>query len=154
MMSPNHSASASCSVVDVGHEVEGLFLQLDQVAGLGDARVADQDIQAAELLHGLLHHLRHALLVGHVDLHGGGVGAQLVGDGLGAGQVHVRDHDGRAFAVHLLGDALAEALGRAGDDGDLARQAALGFRALGDVFLGYSLPLAHIDHWNHPLSVF
>ena len=71
--------------------------------------------------------------------------AQLGGHLLGQRHVHVGDDDGRALLVQLLGDALAEALGRAGDNADLSGQTAHPGGTVVDIPLGDLLILAHVD---------
>ena len=147
-------AQEVAGVVDAGDEVKGVLFQLQQVSGLGDAGVADQYVQAPEALHRLLDHRGDAGLVGYVHLNGSGVLAQGFGHGLRPRQVHVGDDHRRALAVHLLGDTLAKALGRAGHDGDFARQTPLGRGTLADVFPGNALPLAHIYHFSQSFHAF
>ena len=132
-------------IVDACDEVEILLLHLRDGAGAHDARVGEHEIEPAEELHGFADHRRDALLVGYVDADGDRALAQLPGHLGGQRLVHVGDDDRRAFFVQLLGDASAEALRRAGDNGDPARQAADAGRADVDVFLCELTVLAHID---------
>ena len=137
-------------VVDAGHEVEILLLQLIERAGANHAGVADEDVQTAEMLHGLLKQRGDALLIGHIDLDAHGALAHFGGDRGGQLLVQIGDDDARAFLVHFLGDALAEALRAAGHDGDFAGQAARCRGAVMDVCFGDFLPFLHLDHGIHP----
>jgi len=109
----------------------------------GAADVVDEDVDAAEALHGLGH---HALGVG-VALQVGGQRQQPIGstreaaqfmDQLGA--VH-RGHPAALFQ-QPLDDAPADALCRAGDDGDLVVETwfMCGPQALARTFRGGNWP--------------
>ena len=138
-------AQEEAGVVDVGDEIEVLALHLGNGAGADHAGVGEHDIQAAELFHSLGHHVGDRLLVRHVDGDGAGPLAHLPGYLLGQRRVHVSDDNGGAFLIQLLGDALAEALGRTGDDGDLPGQTALARGTVVNVLSGNFLPLGHVD---------
>ena len=137
-------------VVDAGDEVEILLFQLIERAGTNHTGIADEDVQAAEVLHSLLEQVGDALLIGHVDLDAHGALAHFGGDRRGQLFVQIGDDDARAFLVHFLGDALAEALRAAGHDGDFAGQATRCRGAVMDVCFGDLLPFLHVDHGIHP----
>ena len=94
----------------------------------GDARVVDEDVQAAQLARGAVHRLREGNGIGAVGLQGQGLAAArsnvrhqrlrrrcgaAVGEGHGRPVARQAPHDGRANAARA-----------AGDERDLARQRA------------------------------
>src|SRR5690606_3802346 len=96
--------------------------------GVGIGRgVADQDVDPAEGGARVIHQPLQIFLRGDVGRNGDGAAlAMLLIDG--DGDLFARpglargDDDARAVFGQTLGDSLANALGRAGDDGDLAAQ--------------------------------
>jgi hypothetical protein len=90
-----------------------------------DAGVADQDVDAAEGSHRRLHRGVHLVFVGHVGADADRLAAgrlQFGGGGFGRFLVEVGDHDLRAFAGVDDRDLLADAAGRASDEGNLVFQ--------------------------------
>ena len=117
-------------VVHARDELEALLRHLLQPPRLQHARVAHQEIQAAESSHafpgkGLQGHgAGHVCRgekrpVGPARRQRGGV--QLCLQALARGLVEVGDDHVRAFTEESLGNPLAEALRRAGDERDLPR---------------------------------
>ena len=93
---------------------------------LVDAGVVDEDVEPAERLLRLGEQALDVGLLRHVGLDGDGLAAlagdlgdDAVGPFLAGGVV---DDDGRPLGRQVPGDGGADALGRAGDDGDLARE--------------------------------
>ena len=139
-------AQEPTGVIDVGNKIEVLLLHLGDGAGTDHPGVGQHNVQTAEVFHGLRHHVSHTLLVGHIDGDKVGTLAQLSGHLLGQRLVHIGNDHGSAFLIHLLSNAPAKALGRAGDNGDFAGQTAGTCGALVNVLLGQFLPFCHIDH--------
>ncbi len=119
--------------VDLQHCVEVLDAHVEDRVVTDDARVVDEDVEAAELIDGLRDHLACLVIVGHVRV----VGCRLAAAGLDDvdGQVRVatrslaRDrpaqivHDhGRAVLRQLQSVTAADAVPRSGDDRNLAVQ--------------------------------
>ena len=90
-----------------------------------DAGIADEDIEGAECLDHLGGSVVHLLLVGDVHRDADGAlagGVDLARGGIGRLLIEVGDGDLCAFARENDGDLLADAAGRARDDGDLVLQ--------------------------------
>ena len=88
-----------------------------------DAGVVDQDVDRTDRAHGVGHHVLDLGGLAHV----GAVVADLAAEGgdLALGRVDVAEaieHDVGALAGQHLGDAQADAAGRAGDEGGLSLQ--------------------------------
>ena len=65
--------------------------------------------------------------------------------------VHIGNDDGCAFFIQFLRNALAEALGRAGHDADLAAEPALASRTLAHIGLCNLAPFGHINRHKSTL---
>ena len=90
-------------------------------ADRADARVVDEDVEAAVLGDGRVEERRDLLGVGDVGHHRrrrAAGGAQALGGGAGELLVAVGDHDGRALRGQLVGDRRAEAAPRSRDHRD------------------------------------
>ena len=113
-------AAVRCDLVPEGDQrVDGLLGDTGLIAEVGGGVIRDTG-----LVDSFLHiHAEH--------------------DGIQDDLEHGHD-DGGAFLIHFLGDALAEALSRAGHDGDLAAQTTFTGGTLMDIFLGNCLPLCHV----------
>src|SRR5690606_19443362 len=96
--------------VDVEDAVPLLVRVVLDGAGGADARVVDEDVQAAEVFAGLAHGRAHRGVVPHV----GGVGADAVA-GLAGPQV--QHGDAGAFGGEQAGGGQADARAAAGDEG-------------------------------------
>ena len=138
------AAQEQAGVVDGGDKLHVLLFKGGQRTGADHAGVGQHQVQAAVLLHRPGHHIGHALLVRDVYRDGAGPFPQLPGHRHGQGLVHVGDDHRAPLFIQLLGDALAEALGRAGDNGDLARQPSRSGGPVVDARFGYFLPLCHV----------
>ena len=114
--------------VDVDDLAEVLRLHLEHRNALDDAGVVDQDVDDADLLADLGDGRLHGLLIGHVaDVAMRldallGIGGQALVDQV---LVDVVEDDGRARLGKRGGDGEADAVGSAGDQGDLALEAEL-----------------------------
>ncbi|MCY1311334.1 hypothetical protein D9M70_616220 [compost metagenome] len=87
--------------------------------------VVDQDIEAAEVLRGLLYQLLRLVFVGQVSAQENGVGAELAQGGDYLLPLFLRapvDHHFRPLAGEAPGNALTEPLGGASDEGNLAAE--------------------------------
>ena len=144
-------AEEEAGIVDAGDEVEILLLHVRDGAGADDACVREHQVKPAELFNRLCDHVRNGFLVGDVDRNGDGALAHFLCDLLCQRLIHIGDNDGRAFLVQLLRNALAEALGRAGHDADLAAETALARRALAHVGLCDLAPFGHINRHKSTL---
>ncbi len=90
-----------------------------------DARIADQDVDAAKGRHAGFNAGVDLLFVRHVHGNANGLpaaGLDFGGGRVSGGLVQVRDHDLGAFLGEHDGDLLADAAGRAGDVGDFVFQ--------------------------------
>ena len=112
--------------VEVELLVEVLGRHLLERGELVDARVVDQDVEPAERLLRLGEQAEDVGGIGHVRLHGdrlaplgGDLGHDAVRAFLAGGVV---DDHGRPRLGQVFRDGGTDALGRAGDDGDLARE--------------------------------
>ena len=94
--------------------------------------------------------MRNGFLIGDVDGDSDGALAHFRCDLLGQRLVHIGDDDACAFLIQLLRNALAEALGRAGHDADLAAETALARRTLAHVGLCDLTPFCHIYRHGDP----
>ncbi len=113
--------------VDGGDEVERLFVDLQHVSvDMRIAGIVDHDVDAAESLHGDVHHLVEFGFLGHVGLDADGVFADLACHPLRAAEVDIGDDDLRALLSEALGHPLPETGRRTGDDGDLVFQSHAG----------------------------
>ena len=126
-------AAVGAAHVDAEHQVEALHRRGRRRRQADGAGVVDQDVDAAEARHRLLHRGGHAGLVADVALQrqrlaaGGldlGRGAEWIVPGsLGLGSVVLAsDHDVGAVARGALGDGQADAAAGAGDEEGLALQ--------------------------------
>ncbi len=107
----------------------------------GEARIGDEDVEAAEFDHGMGEAGNDLLFPGDVDVdrphHVGAEGARELGHGaVERGLVDVGEDDAGAFAQEPDGRRLADAAGAAGDERDLAGQ------RLG---LGHALQLGFLE---------
>ena len=126
-------------VVDAGHEIERLLFQLHQAARLGDAGVGDQQVEPAADASTVRRTMWATLSSSVTSTSTAWARApSAAATARRARQVEVGDDDHRALGVQRLGDAPAEALRRAGDHGDLARQPPLTCGAVVDVLAGES----------------
>ena len=94
---------------------------LDRIDDL-DAGIGNEDVDAAEILHGFLDAGFDGLFVRHIHDDGGrfhAALADLFGGGVRRVLVDVGDGDMRAVVGVHLRDALADAAGRAGHERDL-----------------------------------
>ena len=143
-------AEEEAGVVDAGDEVKILLFHLRQRAGADDARIREHQIEPAELFDRLRDHVRDGFLVGDVDGDSDGALAHFHCDLLCQRLIHIGDDDACAFLIQLLRNALAEALGRAGHDADLAAETALARRTLAHVGLCDLTPFCHIYRHGDP----
>ena len=138
-------------VVDAGDEVEILLFHMRQRAGADDARVREHQIKPTELLNRLRDHVRNGFFVGDVDRDGNGAFTHFLCNLLCQRFVHIGNDDGCAFFIQFLRNALAEALGRAGHDADLAAEPALASRTLAHIGLCNLAPFGHINRHKSTL---
>ena len=99
--------------IDFGHRL---------VLAQGAAGAIQQDVDAAESVPGLLHHLLDAVFVGHVRAHEAGVGAGLARGCLAQRRVDLRHDDLGTLRDEHLGRCPADAGARAGDHRNFARE--------------------------------
>ena len=144
-------AEEEAGVVDAGDEVKILLFHLRQRAGADNARVREHQIEPAELFDRLRDHVCDGFLVGDVDGDSDGALAHFRCDLLCQRLVHIGDDDACAFLIQLLRNALAEALGRAGHDADLAAEPALASRTLAHIGLCNLAPFGHINRHKSTL---
>ena len=148
-------AEEQTAVIDACHKLKILLLEGSDGAGTDNARVGHHNIQTAEFLYNLGHHVCHALLIGYVYRDGIGTLAHLHRHLLSQRVIHIRNDDRRAFLIKFLSDTFAEALSRSGHDGDLACQTAGTRRTVVDVFFCNFLPFCHVyTHDSLSVSLF
>jgi len=115
--------------VDPDDRVPLLLGGVDQHPVAHEAGIVHEDVEPAEGVDGLPHHLRGLREVGHVRAVGDGpsaerldLGDDLVGRRLGLlareRDTEVVDHDGRTLTSELEGMRAADAAARSGDDGN------------------------------------
>mmetsp|Transcript_21087 Transcript_21087/g.81837 ORF Transcript_21087/g.81837 Transcript_21087/m.81837 type:complete len:357 (+) Transcript_21087:2512-3582(+) len=111
--------------VEVHDLVPGLERMLLGRGAPGGAGVVDEDVDAAQALHGLGHHALHILWLGRI---GGAparvdaLGLQLGGSIFQVGRLARGQHDLGARLAQGFGDLQAQAARAAGDEGHLAGQ--------------------------------
>ena len=108
--------------VDAQHAVEIGLLQVEEVGGVDDAGVVDQDVERAERRDGVVDQLLDRARIADVGGDEAGVGAERLGLGLPGRRVDIRDDDARALRDVALGDGEPDAARAAGDDRNLVRK--------------------------------
>ena len=108
---------------------------LDRLLGACGASIVDEDIDPAEALDDIGDGIPHRIRIAAVERHGreargvnAGLGADRLRRGVGAGGRAPGHHHGRALGEVVPHDIAADIPGRAGHNGDLARQPALAGR--------------------------
>lgn len=117
-----HARQIGAGEAHAGHDVDlpvaipGRVVGVEEVGGLEDAQIADDDVGARTRGD-------QRVVAGRVAQVGGdaaGAGADPRHRGVDLGCGAAVDDDGGARVCEALGDREADALGRAGDDGELA----------------------------------
>jgi hypothetical protein len=99
--------------IDRKKAIELLDRQLPDLRGAGDARVVDQDVDAAELRFDGGDACGDRLLIGDVELYAEGPAAEPASVSLGSFTIEVRERDGAARLCKRLADGVADAGRRA-----------------------------------------
>ena len=127
----NAAAAADEGAVEVQPDHPPELVEIDvenaAVARRGAAGIVVQDVQPAEMLHGLLDRRSDAALVGYVGGDGEALSASagdLLRDGFPGGRIDLGGGDAGAFRGHRPRRSAADAGAGTGDQRDLAFKAA------------------------------